>query len=91
MEGHVEVYTWEPLRAEMRVWTKYVDAYFCPALTVLGAHRAAAFAAKIDKAEMECRIAAMPSAEVRRHATRWLGRMAERTAVKELPRYSATS
>ena len=28
------------LRAEMRVLTKYVDEYFCPALTVIGAHGA---------------------------------------------------
>ncbi|GAA0274218.1 glutathione binding-like protein [Alteraurantiacibacter aestuarii] len=54
---------WE--RAEMRVWTKYVDEYFCPALTVLGAHGATPFASKIDKAEMAQRLANMPNAEVR--------------------------
>lgn len=53
-------------RAEMRVLTKYVDEYFCPALTVLGAHAASAFAARIDKDEMARRLAAMPNAEVRR-------------------------
>ena len=54
------------LRAEMRVWTKYVDEYFCPALTVLGAHNATAFASKADKAEAARRLEAMPNREVRR-------------------------
>ncbi len=53
-------------RAEMRVWTKYVDEYFCPALTVIGAHRATPFASKIDKQEMAQRLANMPNEEVRR-------------------------
>jgi glutathione S-transferase len=55
---------WE--RAEMRVLTKYVDEYFCPALTVIGAHGATPFASKIDKAEMAERLANMPNEEVRR-------------------------
>lgn len=55
---------WE--RAEMRVLTKYVDEYFCPALTVIGAHGATPFASKIDKAEMARRLAMMPNEEVRR-------------------------
>ena len=55
---------WE--RAGMRVLTKYVDEYFCPALTVLGAHNATPFASKIDKAEMAKRLANMPNEEVRR-------------------------
>jgi glutathione S-transferase len=54
------------LRAEMRVLTKYVDEYFCPALTVIGAHGATPFASKIDKGEMAARLAAMPNEEVRR-------------------------
>jgi glutathione S-transferase len=54
------------LRAEMRVLTKYVDEYFCPALTVIGAHGATPFASKIDKAEMAARLAMMPNEEVRR-------------------------
>jgi glutathione S-transferase len=54
------------LRAEMRVLTKYVDEYFCPALTVIGAHGATPFASKIDKAEMAARLANMPNEEVRR-------------------------
>jgi glutathione S-transferase len=54
------------LRAEMRVWTKYVDEYFCPALTVLGAHNATAFASKVDPAEKARRLATMPNREVRR-------------------------
>ena len=53
-------------RAEMRVLTKYVDEYFCPALTTIGAHGATAFASKIDKAEMAARLANMPNEEVRR-------------------------
>ena len=39
-------------RAQMRIWTKYVDEYVCPALTVIGANFATPFAQKIDKAEM---------------------------------------
>ena len=54
------------LRAEMRGLTKYVDEYFCPALTVIGAHGATAFASKIDKTEMAARLANMPNEEVRR-------------------------
>jgi len=54
------------LRADMRVLTKYVDEYFCPALTVIGAHGATPFASKIDKAEMATRLANMPNEEVRR-------------------------
>jgi glutathione S-transferase len=54
------------LRAEMRVLTKYVDEYFCPALTIIGAHGATPFASKIDKAEMAARLANMPNEEVRR-------------------------
>lgn len=54
------------LRAEMRVLTKYVDEYFCPALTVVGAHGATPFASKIDKAEMARILARMPNEEVRR-------------------------
>ena len=53
-------------RAEMRVLTKYVDEHFCPALTVIGAHAAAPFAARIDKAEMTRRLAMMPDEDVRR-------------------------
>ncbi len=53
-------------RARMRVWTKYVDEYFCPALTVIGAQGAKAYAATIDKDEMAGRLANMPDAEVRR-------------------------
>ena len=54
---------WE--RAEMRVLTKYVDEYFCPALTVLGAQGATTFASKIDKDVMAQRLANMPNQEVR--------------------------
>jgi glutathione S-transferase len=54
------------MRAQMRIWTKYVDEYFCPALTVIGAHRATAFASSIDKDEMEDHLARMPNPEIRR-------------------------
>jgi glutathione S-transferase len=54
------------LRARMRIWTKYVDEYFCPALTVLGAQGAAGFASRIDKDEMKQRLARMPNPEVRK-------------------------
>ncbi|MBO9575032.1 MAG: glutathione S-transferase family protein [Sphingobium sp.] len=53
-------------RAQMRIWTKYVDEYFCPALTVIGAQGAKAYAATIDKDEMAKRLANMPDAEVRK-------------------------
>jgi glutathione S-transferase len=54
------------LRAEMRVWTKYVDEVFCPALTVIGAQGARPYVASIDKDEMCTILARMPNAEVRR-------------------------
>ncbi|MXP41121.1 glutathione S-transferase family protein [Altererythrobacter soli] len=54
------------LRSEMRVWTKFVDEYFCPALTVLGAQGATGFASQVDKQEMTERLSRMPNEEVRR-------------------------
>jgi len=53
-------------RAQMRVWTKYVDEFFCPALTVLGAQNANKFASKVDPEEMAERLARMPNPEVRK-------------------------
>jgi len=47
-------------RAQMRIWTKYVDEYVCPALTVIGANFATPFAQKIDKKEMEAILARIP-------------------------------
>ena len=47
-------------RAQMRVWTKFVDEYFCPALTVIGANFASSFARKWDKKEMAEVIARIP-------------------------------
>ncbi len=54
-----DVFPQNPLRpadpywaAQMRIWTKYVDEYFCPALTVIGANFATPFAQKIDKTVM---------------------------------------
>jgi glutathione S-transferase len=52
--------------AQMRIWTKYVDEYFCPALTVIGAQSARAFVGAMDQAELAGRIAHMPNPEVRR-------------------------
>jgi len=54
------------LRAEMRVLTKFVDEFFCPALTMIGAHSATPYASKIDKEEMAEILARMPNEEVRR-------------------------
>jgi glutathione S-transferase len=52
--GGVELRPHDPYwRARMRIWTKYVDEYLCPALTVIGANFATPFARKIDKAEMD--------------------------------------
>jgi glutathione S-transferase len=53
-------------RALMRVWTKYVDEYFCPALTVLGAHGATPFASSIDKAEMAKILERIPNPDIRK-------------------------
>lgn len=53
------------LRAKMRVLTKFVDEYFCPALTILGAQNATPFASKIDKKKMAQILARMPNEEVR--------------------------
>ncbi len=53
-------------RAQMRVWTKYVDEYVCPALTTIGAQGARAFVGTMDTADLAGRIANMPNAEVRR-------------------------
>ena len=56
--------SWE--RSQMRVWTKFVDEYLCPALTVLGANNAAPFASSIDKVEMRAILERMPNSEIRR-------------------------
>jgi glutathione S-transferase len=47
-------------RAQMRIWTKFVDEYLCPALTVIGANFATPFAQKIDKTEMAELLARIP-------------------------------
>jgi len=52
-------------RARMRIWTKFVDEYFCPALTVIGAHGARHYARQIPKAELEQVLARIPLEEVR--------------------------
>lgn len=68
-----EVFPDMPLRpahpwghAQVRIWTKFVDEYLCPALTVIGAQNASAFAGSIDKAEMSERLERMPDPEIRR-------------------------
>jgi len=52
-------------RARMRIWTKFVDEYFCPALTVIGAHGARHYARRIPKDELERVLARIPLKEVR--------------------------
>ena len=54
------------LRARMRIWTKFVDEYFCPALTVLGSHAARHSAGQIPKDELERVLSRIPLEEVRR-------------------------
>lgn len=53
-------------RSQIRVWTKFVDEYLCPALTVIGAQNAAPFASAIDKEEMRTILERMPDAEIRK-------------------------
>ncbi len=52
-------------RAQMRTWTKFVDEYFCPALTIIGAHGARDYARRIPKEELERVLARIPLKEVR--------------------------
>ncbi|MBU6443051.1 MAG: glutathione S-transferase family protein [Alphaproteobacteria bacterium] len=57
----------DPLaRARMRVWTKYVDEYFCPALSMIGWHiMVRRIAAAVPKHEFEKLLARIPLAEQR--------------------------
>ena len=56
----------DPLeRARMRIWGKFVDEYFCPALTIIGAHGARHAARRIPKDELEAVLARIPLREVR--------------------------
>jgi len=52
-------------RAQVRIWTKFVDEYLCPALTVIGANKAASSASRIDKAEMQALLQRMPDPDIR--------------------------
>jgi glutathione S-transferase len=52
-------------RARMRIWSKFVDEYFCPALTIIGAHGARHYARKIPPEELKSVLARIPLAEVR--------------------------
>jgi glutathione S-transferase len=53
-------------RARMRVWSKYVDEYFCPALSMIGWHFMVRRIAKaIDKDEFEKLLGRIPLAEQR--------------------------
>jgi glutathione S-transferase len=49
----------------MRIWSKFVDEYFCPALTVIGAHAARHYARKIPSDELASVLARIPLPEVR--------------------------
>jgi glutathione S-transferase len=53
-------------RAQMRVWTKYVDEFFYPAMTMIGANFASTFASKWDEAEKQKLLARIPNDEVRK-------------------------
>jgi len=51
-------------RAQMRVWTKFVDEYFCPALSFLGWHAMIRTAVSgLSKEEFEAKIARIPLKE----------------------------
>jgi glutathione S-transferase len=53
-------------RAQMRVWTKFVDEYFCPALSFLGWHRMIKSAVKhLTPEEFEAKVARIPLKEQR--------------------------
>ncbi|HTV52993.1 MAG TPA: glutathione S-transferase family protein [Steroidobacteraceae bacterium] len=52
-------------RAQMRIWTKFVDEYFCPALTILGAHNARHYARQIPRSELDAVLERIPLKEVR--------------------------
>jgi len=53
-------------RAQVRIWTKFVDEYLCPALTVIGAHNASSFASAIDKGEMRTILERIPDREIQK-------------------------
>ena len=53
-------------RAQMRIWTKFVDEYFCPALSFLGWHRMIRNAVKhLTPEEFEAKVARIPLKEQR--------------------------
>jgi glutathione S-transferase len=53
-------------RARMRVWTKFVDEYFCPALSFLGWHAMIRTAVRtLSKEEFEAKVARIPLKEQR--------------------------
>ena len=52
--------------AQMRIWTKHVDEYLCPALTTIGANFATPFAQKIDKKEMADLLARIPDESLKK-------------------------
>lgn len=52
-------------RARMRIWTKFVDEYFCPALTIIGSHGASKFVKQMDQKKLQDALARMPLKEVR--------------------------
>ncbi|HKE46047.1 MAG TPA: glutathione S-transferase family protein [Steroidobacteraceae bacterium] len=53
-------------RAQMRIWTKFVDEYFCPALSFLGWHRMIKHAVQhLTPEEFEARVQRIPLKEQR--------------------------
>jgi glutathione S-transferase len=53
-------------RALMRQWTKYCDEYFYPAITMLGANFATAFASKWEDSQKQRVLSGIPNDEVRK-------------------------
>ncbi|MBV8804227.1 MAG: glutathione S-transferase family protein [Sinobacteraceae bacterium] len=53
-------------RAQMRIWTKFVDEYFCPALSFLGWHAMIRAAVQhLSPEELEAKVARIPLKEQR--------------------------
>jgi glutathione S-transferase len=54
------------LRAQMRIWNKFVDEYFCPALSMIGWHvMVRKIAQSLDKKQLEEMLAKIPLQEQR--------------------------
>jgi glutathione S-transferase len=60
------------LRAQMRIWNKFVDEYFCPALSMIGWHvMVRKIAQSLDKKQLEEMLAKIPLQE-QREKNNWL-------------------